>query len=467
MRNTNVATVALLSVLAMPVAAQDDKLVIVIDTFENPANHQSSTIGNALTDMFVTSLSRTGAFTVMAGRGETDIEADLHLGAKVTNFSYREEEISRTDVGLFGLPSRRTTFRQTMNVRIDMTAVDASREVLFAAAAEHSETNTSDAAQEADYSRLLASSVSMSEMTNSMMGRATEGAIERAVERLTRYFEILGPRARSVEANVVGVVDARTAVVDKGRASGVRAGDALEVLRNEPITNASGQVVFTRRTAIGAATVTEVQDAGALIDVRTEVGIQEGDVVVRGVQDLSASDRMRKAAAFFDADFYWAAVREYRDARELDPQGADHYRLGLAYMKTGDTDSAFESLVRFLDTGETIELPATHRHTFGSCSGTFVLTRDSAGYQSPNEDDPDHRFHVSFSEIDGSRQVQRGVMQGVQEVELPFLELRAASEEQVRENEDGSKNWAFHFSLMDEHDRPADIVARLITEHGR
>ena len=466
MRSTIGAIAALLSVLSMPAAAQNDKLVIVIDTFENPANYRSSTIGNALTDMFITSLSRTGAFTVMDGRGGGYIEADLYLGAKVTNFSYQEERVSETDRSFFRRSSRETTFQQTMNVRIDITAVDASQEILFAEAVEHNETNTSAAAMEADYRRLLASSVSVREMTGSMMGRATERAIERAVERLTTYFEILGPRATSVEANVVGVVDVRTAVIDKGRSSGVRAGDALAVLRNEPITNASGQVVFTRQTNIGTATVTEVQDAGALISVRTEVDVQEGDVVQRGVQGVSASDHTRRAAAFFDADFYWAAVREYRDARELDQQSVDHYRLGLSYMKTDDADSAFESLARFLNTGETIYLPATHRHTFGSCSGTFALTRDSAGYQSPDESDPDHRFYVPFSEIDRSRLVQRGLMQGTEEVDLPFLEVRAASEEQVLENDGDSKNWAFHFELMDEHDRPADIVLRFITERS-
>ena len=244
MRSSIVATVALLSVLSIPVAAQDDKLVIVIDTFENPANDQSSTIGNALTDMFITSLSRTGAFTVMDGRGGGDIEADLYLGAKVTNFSYQEERVSETDRSFFRRSNRETTFQQTMNVRIDITAVDDGQEILFAEAVEHNETNTSAAEMETDYRRLLASSVSVREMTGSMMGRATEGAIERAVERLTTYFDILGPSAKPVEANVVGLVDTRMAVIDKGRAAGVRAGDELALLRNEPITNASGQVVF-------------------------------------------------------------------------------------------------------------------------------------------------------------------------------------------------------------------------------
>ena len=112
-------------------------------------------------------------------------------------------------------------------------------------------------------------------------------------------------------------------------------------------------------------------------------------------------------------------------------------------------------------------MAATHRHTFGSCSGTFTLTRDSAAYQSPNDDDPDHRFYVPFSGIERTRLVHRGLMQGTQEVELPFLELRAASEEQVRDNDGDSKNWALHFSLLDEHDRPANVITRLLTERGR
>jgi hypothetical protein len=195
--------------------------------------------------------------------------------------------------------------------------------------------------------------------------------------------------------------------------------------------------------------------------------VQEGDAVVSGLQGLSASDYMRRAAEFFNADFFWAAVREYRDARELDAEAVDHYRLGLANMMMDDADSAFESLGRYLDAGETIELAATHRHTFGSCSGVFALTREAAGYQSPDEADPDHRFFVPFSEIDRSRQVHRNLMQGVEEVELPFLELRAASEEQVQENDGDSKNWAFHFNLMDEHERPADIVQMFLAGRGR
>jgi len=466
MKISVIAAVVVMGILTAPVAAQDDRLVIVIDTFENPANYRSSTIGNALTDMFITSLSRAGTFTVMDGRGGGPIEADLYLGAKITNFSYQEERVAASDRSLFSLRSSSSerTYQQTMNVRIDITAIDASQEILFAEAVDHSETNTSSSARASDYDRLVSSSVSVREMTGSMMGRATEGAIERAVERLTTYFEIVGPSAGPVESSIVALVDSRTAVIDKGGSAGLRANDALEVLRDEPITNAAGEVVFSRQTNIGTATVTEVQDEGALIAVAAGVEVREGDIVVRGAGGSSPSEYIRKGDEFFDAGFYWATIRDYRSARNLDPEAVvDDYRLGVSHLQTGDSDAAFESLGRFLDAGGTIEWSATHRHTFGSCTGTFTLTGGAAGFRSPDEDDPDHWFEVPFAGIRQGRHAQRGMMQGAEEIELPFLEFRAASAEQAQKNEGDSKNWSFHFDFMDDHDGPADLVMRFVS----
>ncbi len=466
MRNSIVAGVVLAGILTAPAAAaQNDRLVIVIDTFENPANYRSSTIGNALTDMFITSLSRAGAFTVMDGRGGGPIEADLYLGAKITNFGYQEERVGASDRSFF---SRRdsgseTTWQQTMNVRIDITAVDASQEILFAEGVDHSETNTSSSARASDYDRLVSSSVSVREMTGSMMGRATEGAIDRAVERLTTYFEISGPSAGPVESAVVALVDSRTAVIDKGASAGLRADDDLDVVRDEPITNAAGEVVFSRRTNVGTATVSEVQAGGALIAVAPGVQVREGDIVVRG-GGLSPSEYLRQGDAFFDAGFYWATIRDYRNARNLDPGApVDEYRLGVAHLMEGDPDAAFESISRYLAEGGTIEWAATHRHTFGNCNGTFTLTGTTAAYRSPDEDDPDHWFEVPFSGIRQSRHAHRDMLQGSEEIELPFLEFRAASAEQAQKNDGDDKNWSFHFDFMDGHDGPADLLMRFMS----
>ena len=193
MRFRVAAVTTLVGLFAFSVAAQDRKLVIVIDTFEDPANYRNSTIGNALTDMFITSLSRTGTFTIMDTRGGTrdQVDADLYLSAKVTNFSYFEDEVAVATADRARSAESATVFEQTMSIRIDITAVDDSQEIIFAEMVEHTETNTSATAMATNYRQLVAASVSVNEMTNSMMGRATVPAIDRAVERVTTYFDIL------------------------------------------------------------------------------------------------------------------------------------------------------------------------------------------------------------------------------------------------------------------------------------
>ena len=457
MRTLVVAVTIVTSILCagVEVEGQDDRLVIVVETFENPANYYRSTIGNALTDMFITSLSRTGTFTIMDARRPYRGEADLYVSAKVTNFSYREREVEAQASNRLQSESV-AMYEQSIAVRIDLTAVDDAQEIVFAEAAEHSETTTSATAVMEDYERLLTSSVSIFEMTGSMMGRATEAAIERAVERVTTYFDILGPAFATdvVEGEVLAAVDGRSAVIDRGRSAGIRLADELQVLRGESITNDVGRVVFTRRVNVGTATVSEVQDEGALIEAVTATDIREGDFFMRTLPVASASERIDKGTAFLNADFFHAAVREFRAARDLDPASLDaHFHLGLAYLKTDNPAGAFESLSRYLDAGEPIELAATHRHVFGGCDGTLTLTRDSVAYRSPVESDPDHWFDVPLAGLVEQRvRANRDLL------------FRAASAEQAAKNEGETKNWAFRFSLLGEHSQLADVIVRYIND---
>lgn len=449
------AIVISMSVPFAALASQDDKLTIVVNTFQNPANYRRSTIGNALTEMFVTSLSRSGKFTVIDAQGGGPFDADLYFSAKVTNFSYQEEEVaaSASDRSQEASDAK---FRQIMTVRIDMTVVDGTRSVVFAEKVGHRETNTSATAMRADYDRLLAASVTRVEMENSLMGRATETAVERAAERVSTYFSILGTafKGRGVEGRIVGLVDARTAVMDQGRIAGIRVNEELEVLRGEPFTNADGEVVFTRRFQIGTAVVSEVQDQGALIVVDTEGEIREGDLVMRPAPKVSVSDHVEKGHAFLDADFNQAAIREYQAARQLEPSSMEMLsHLGMAYIKAGDDHAAFDSLSEVLNAGVPIELAARHLHSFGECSGTFTLTKDTVAYHSPAEEDPNHWFEVPISRI-----VKHDRRLG------PLL-LRAPSREQEAKNEGKTKNWRLHFSWRNEHGRLADFVVRFIANH--
>ena len=445
--------------LVLEVEAQNANPVIVVRTAENPDNYGSATIGNALADMLIANLSSTGTLTIVDARHPYRGAATLYLSAKVTDFRYQERAIEALESGSAAM------YEQSTTVRIDVAAVDGLDRIAFAEAVEHSETTTSATAMMGGYEYLLSSSVSMLEMANSMVGRATEMAVERAAGRVTRYLEILGPPVAAdnpVEGRVVAIVDTGSGIIDKGRAAGIRDRDELEILRGQPIADDAGRVVFTRRVHVGTATVSEAQDDGALVVATIAGEIREGDFFRRTLPLASATARIEKGTAFLDADFFHAAAREYRAALALDPQSLEaHYHLGLAYMKTRNAEGAFESFSRFLDAGGPLELTVTHQHMFGSCTGTLRLTRDSVAYRSPGEDRRDHWFDVPLA----------GVVE--QRVRIDGnLVLRAASAEQAERNEDETKakgtadetkNWAFRLHLMDEHDQLADIIVRYMS----
>ena len=123
------------------------------------------------------------------------------------------------------------------------------------------------------------------------------------------------------------------------------------------------------------------------------------------------------------------------------------FPLSVAQMKSGAHDAARTSFADLLDAGLPIELAATHNHNFGSCDGTFRLTRESVSYRSPRENDPDHRFDVPLD--------------GVVEFESPggrFLAIRAPSAEHVEKNEGGSRNWTFRFDVWNANPEIASLI---------
>ena len=496
------AAVILMVALTGLIAAPAEKLVIVIDVFENPANYRSATIGNALTDLFISSLARTGKFKIMDTRRGGPVKAGITLSAKVTHFSYDEEEVEhiseeevesysgeevehiseeeversrgdsklirskkversrvegskkveRSRVGRSRVERSRVErprqYKQTMNVRLDMTVVDESQEIIFAEAFQHSETIKSATARTATYEQLVSSSGSVTEIPGSMMGRVTEVAVNRAVERLTTYFDILGADVimGAVEGQIISVVDGQTAIIDQGRSAGLQRDDTLEVLRDNSITNASGEVVFTRQTSIGTARVGDVQDDGAMVVVTSTVDIVEGDVVWRAAPTLSSAEHIDKGTAFLHADFYAAALKEYRAARDAAPESLEPlYYSGLAYLKTNESAAALESFAQFLDAGKPIEWDATHSHRFGSCNGKLTLTNTSIAYRSPNETKLDHRFEVSLMALEKAR---------LNDSRRLFLRATSAKGK--------AKNWTFRVNLLNENAQITDIVFRYI-----
>ena len=301
---------------------------------------------------------------------------------------------------------------------------------------------------------LFADGGELDETSTGTAGSAAAPVVDYLTGRLAAYVEIVGLRsiAESVEASVVAIMDSTAAVVDKGSKAGLAPGDELEVRRGNVITNAAGEVIFSRMESIGKAEVSEVQDEGALISVAASVELQEGDTVVRIVPEPSVAEHVETGDALYDASFYLQAAREYLAALDSDPELLDLlFPLSVAQMKAGNSDAAYESFARFLDAGKPVELAATHGHAFGKCRGTFTLTRESVSYRSPREDDPDHWFSVP--------------LEGVVESQLRWNEnlvLRAPSAEHIRKNKGDSKNWTLIFDLRGENTEVARIISRYI-----
>ena len=441
----SMAVAMIVIVLAMPFQARGQTPTVVVNPVTNAAGDGSSTASTNLTDMFLASLLRTNVFNVIDARMGRQVSADFYLTA---SFSYREEQVeveegeedTRVRLGRndsSGKRDSRSVKRsgtQVTSVRIDISVTNSSGEVLFADYREHSHP--------------------INETSNQSAASGAEPIVEYLAGRLATYIDILGPRfrAKSVEAKVVAIVGPTTAVVGKGSKAGLAPGDELEIRRGDIIINADGDIIFSRLENIGTAEVSEVQDEGALITVPASLKLEEGDTVVRAVSEPSVTEHVETGDALFEASFYMRAIREYLAALDSDPELLDVlFPLGVAQMKTGDHGAAYESFAEFLDAGQPVELAATHNHAFGRCQGTFILTRESVSYRSPQEDDPDHWFDVPLERVVESR--------------LRFdknLVIRAPSAEHIEKNKDDSKNWTLTFDLRGENTEVARISSRYI-----
>ena len=442
-----IAVAMIVTFLATSFLSGRQTSTVVVNPVVISAGDDSSNAGNDLTDMFLASLMRTNVFNVIDARTGQQPDADFYLSSSV---NYREEEV---EVGVEEKErkyrSRSTkesaetvkTFRQQVSfLRIDISVADGSGKVHFTEVGELDETSTGT------------------------VGSAAAPVVDYLTGRLATYVDIVGLRsiAKSVEGSVVVIMDPTTAVVDKGSKAGLAAGDEMDVRRGNVITNAAGEVIFSRMESIGKAEVSEVQEEGALITVAASVELQAGDTVVRGVAEPSVADHLETADALYDAAFYLQAVREYLAALESDPDLSDVlFPLAVSQLKTGSHGAAYESFAGFLDAGQPVELAATHGHTFGSCRGTFTLTRESVSYRSPREDDPDHWFDVPLGAVVESRLRAARIPIDGRPIDENLV-LRAPSAKQFKKKKDDSKNWTLKFDLRGENTEVARIVSRYI-----
>ena len=445
MKTQIVAVTLILSLSSTPLIAQGQTLTAVVNRMDIAVDFGNSNVADALTDSLLAALLRTGAFNVVDGRMGREVDANFYV---IASLHYNDELIDDK----VGDDNKQKVLAI---VGIDLSATDGSGRVFYTDSGEQSETYERKAR---NWRELLTGQTSYDPAElGARMQSVGAPILVYLAERLKAYFDIMGSRSmpvETVEGRVIAVMDATTAIIDTGSAAGLKAGDALEVRRGREVTNAAGEVVFSRLESVGTAEVSEVQDQGAMIATAASLAFEEGDSVVREAPELSAAEYVESGNALMDAALYAPAIGQYRAARQSDPGLLDVLLdLGVAQIKTGDHEAAYQSILEFLDGGRPVELAATHLHSFGSCQGSFTLTSDSVSFRSPRQDDPNHRFSVPLEKVT--------------EASLRFDEhlfLRAPSVKQVEMNKDDSKNWMIQFDLHGANTEVARIFIRYVSE---
>lgn len=326
---TSKSTCALIGIfiLACCVTAQtqesEHKPAVAIRTFENPPYYFNSTIGTALTDLFITELMRTGRYRIVERDGIDDLIDEIELGestygdkesavrkghfigpeylliAKVTNFGETERTYGAGFGGLlFGLSRLR---KSEAYVRLDFRIVDAvTREVLNTGYGEGLDKTTGISLAGAGGSGSGSIDLSSRSFIDSQLGRATLTALRDLIVKMDHA--IVGRRTSAVVAikvretedraeaervaartpgRVLAVLDDRIIIISLGRNHGIKEGDTLLVLRPESITNSKGEVVYTDEIAAGTIMVSSVTADRSKATRLSGRGLAEGYIVRR------------------------------------------------------------------------------------------------------------------------------------------------------------------------------------------
>jgi len=396
-----VGVTLLICSLSRPAFSQEEKPRLVVNTFENPSNYGQSTIGNALTDILVTELSKGGSVRIIDPSlysGQAG-DVDYFLSAKVTNFSYQEKQIEgQGSSGRAGQAASGKLYQQTMEVRIDFRVSNAtSGEVLLADTGEARETNQSVEAKVVDFNRLVAAraAISIYEFRGSIMGRASLTAVQDAVRKITSYLSIVRtPEVAEISGEILGVIDANNLFVSLGTNDGLKVRDVLNIYREVPIENSKGETIYTDRERIGSLEIVESQPDRSKAKLVSGSEIKEGDVAIREAPEVSVDDHIKNGSALLERQFYAQALEEFKEAERKSPDSPTVLKLiGFTYLSMNNYKEALPNLQKVIDAGETLEFWIRHSHFMGGCRGYLNVSKNSLEFVSK------HGFRIDSAQL--------------------------------------------------------------------
>jgi curli biogenesis system outer membrane secretion channel CsgG len=443
---------------------------IAIKTFENPASYYNSTIGNALTEIMVTDLARTGKFAIVERQAVDELLKEIEFGGtewakspafaakgqllgaeyllfgKVTNFSYKESSVDR-EVYVIGKGRRtETKYLQEADVRIDFRLANIKTgEIILSEAGVARRTSESERSEMEIWRLVLRSQSLTGEWSSSLIGRATVDAVRNVVRKLSdlasevagyvaaEALENLIQRLSGLEGKIMGAIGSDEFVVNLGTKEELTIGDQLTVFAEIPIKNKKGEVIYSERKELGKLEITDVSFANdrakaRFIEASAEApaGLQpkEGDILkvdltrartVRGITESSASveSLLHKGDRYLEDNYFSQALQQFQQANELKPNDpailARIAKAQLFLRNFYELETIFKSM---LGQAMPITVDVYHHHFLGSCFGTLSIEKGRLSYH-PQKGD--HGFQLSPHEI--------GRIE-VSEKEASFLHLR-------------------------------------------
>lgn len=294
---------ALAVLMAAPATAQEGKPVMAVKTFENPPNYYNSTVGNGLTDMFITELQKTGKYKLIERAQVQQLTDEVDFGksgyvdqasavkkghimgveyyflAKVTNFGAKEQKTGGSGWGgsVFGGLGVK---KDEAYVRIDFRIIDAtSAETVYADYGEGTYKKSGVSFGGGAWGHGGGDfDVSSSEFLDSMVGRATTMALNNVIDKMDHGFlsthtsrsaELKQQEAsaqnealaalRKVPGKVLAFVSNDMIIISLGASNGIQVGDRMTVFKSDDIKNSKGEVVYSEEKEVGSLEVFDVQ----------------------------------------------------------------------------------------------------------------------------------------------------------------------------------------------------------------
>ncbi len=445
----------LAAVLSCDVAqCQTAKPRVAIKTFENPANYQNSTIGNALTEILTTELAKTGKYTLIERQAADELLKELDFGTsaavksstvaqkgnlagveyflfgKVTNFSYKEE-MRQAVVVESGERRLVTVYLQQAEVRVDFRlASTKTSEIRLSESGTAQNTNTSRRSEMSTWLECLSSGSFTSEMFSSLIGRTSVEAINNVARKLSDLAgEIAGyaaadaaaeaaQRLSKVEARILAMISATDFVISAGSRSGLKKSDRMTVYTETVIRDKQGREAYRVPKEVAMAEVIDTEASGERAIVRllgTPAAPPQEGYVVRpapaagppapaaagtptpaAVPGAALDAIIRKGDRYFEDGYFAQALEQYQKANESRPRDAALLdKLASAHLYLGNLLEAETISEQMLELGMDVSLPVAHQH-FSDCEGELRLRKGKVTFASVSSG---HGFVAARSDL--------------------------------------------------------------------